>query len=112
MFLMPTRDYWPSATPLPQEVELSVEVFGNKFNNAIVRYLASVEHAQLSDLLKETGIARATLGIHLRQLEDWGVIAGDLPRGERRGKSVYYKVDRERVKALLKEHLQFLIGSD
>jgi DNA-binding transcriptional ArsR family regulator len=107
---MPVRDYWPRDISIPEAVDVSVAVLGNRFNNEIVRQLARVERAQLSGLLELTGIQRPTLGAHLRELEEWGVISVDLAPGRRKGKSVNYSLNKARVKDIVSAHLDFLVG--
>jgi DNA-binding transcriptional ArsR family regulator len=108
---MPPRDYWSGHDPIPEEVDLSVEVFGNRFNIDIVRFLAHVDRAQLSDLLEGTGIQRGTLSLHLKELEQVGVIVGDLAPDRRRGKSVNYSLDKARLEELFRAHMQFLLNT-
>ncbi|WP_277212358.1 ArsR/SmtB family transcription factor [Isoptericola croceus] len=96
----------------PDEVELAVAVFGNQVKHEIVRYLSSRDPAFFGDVAAGTELSRSTLSPHLAELEDLGVVVVDVPRGQRRGRSVRYSVDRERVGQLLQAWLTYAFGND
>lgn len=72
---------------------------------AVVRYLRSNPDGYLGAIQEGTGIPGPSLAPHLRELEAQGIIRGDLPATQRRGRTVRYHLDSDRLTELL-EHLR------
>ena len=71
---------------------------------AVVRYLRTHPGGYLGAIQEGTGIPGTSIAPHLLELEAQGIIAGDLAPGQRRGRTVRYHLDEERLKQLL-DHL-------
>jgi DNA-binding transcriptional ArsR family regulator len=108
---MTPRMNWASDAPRSEEVEQAVKVFGNRTSLGIIRHLSSVDRANYGALCKALLVSEAAISTHLRALEAAAVIVGDLPAGERKGRSVNYSLDSERVRVLNDALLRYALGS-
>lgn len=109
---MPIADRWSTTDPVPEEVDVSVRAFGNKVNNSILRFLHERPQANLGDILESLGFKESTTQKHLVELEELGVISGDIPMGRRRGRSVNYSLNADRIKQILEAHMAYLLTGD
>lgn len=100
MEFMSPRVFWPDEEPRSEEIDVAVNVLGNRINVAIVRFLAGRRSANMGTLQKALDINRVSLGAHLNEMEQYGVIVCDLPPEERRGRSVNYSLNANRFEAL------------
>ncbi|MEL7978388.1 helix-turn-helix domain-containing protein [Isoptericola sp. F-RaC21] len=96
----------------PELVQLAVTVFGNEAKHEIVRYLADGQASYLGAIVEGTRLPRSTVTPHLSELEDLGVVIGDIPHGQRKGRSVLYTVNRERMAELLEAWVTYVFGAE
>ncbi|WP_367302633.1 ArsR/SmtB family transcription factor [Subtercola boreus] len=102
---------WANDAPRSAEVEQAVKVFGNRTSLGIIRYLATIDRANYGALCKALSASDAAISTHLRALEAAAVVVGDIPSGERIGRSVNYSLDPERVRVLSAALLRYALGS-
>lgn len=94
----------------PPALEDFIAIFGNRARLSIISYLLKSGPSMRVDIAKGTEIAIPTLGHHLTDLERIGVLDVDLPPERRRGRSVHYAANRERLDELKMAHEQYLFG--
>ncbi|TFC82075.1 transcriptional regulator [Cryobacterium cheniae] len=100
----------PSAPEWNTDMKAIEQIFGNRARNDIIRVLAVSDQMTYGDLREQVGIRDSTLHRHLRALEEYGVIAADLPPGQRQGRGVRYSIRRARVEALGQAWMRYLLG--
>jgi ArsR family transcriptional regulator len=95
------------------DVDAAISAFGNRARSTIVRYLASRGDvgALRADIAEDTQMAIPTLSKHLRALEELGVIQGNIEPDHRRGRSVAYRANKERIQQLLAAHQDYMLNS-
>lgn len=82
---------------MPREVEVAIELIGNRARAEVLRALAlhgTLTIAELSDLL---GATRPAVQGHLRALEGEGLVVADVPPERRQGRRVQWRTDRQAV---------------
>ena len=89
----------PSDQPAIMDAYMSA--FGNRARITIIKYLQTNGASLRVDIAQETGLPNPTLGHHLSELERVGVVKGDLPPEMRRGRTMRYSIDPQRVDELL-----------
>lgn len=99
-----------SSDERPDYIVRAVAVFGDERRNSIVRALAMKSPMFLGEIEKATGIAQPTLHGHLRKLEDMGYVEVDLPRGQRRGRSLRYSLARDYTAEQLRLWIDWTFG--
>jgi DNA-binding transcriptional ArsR family regulator len=92
------------------QVELAVQVLGNRVRNEILRYLKDHPNALLADIANGVSISRHTIGPQLVALEDADVITAQPPRGQRRGRSVLYSANLAALESLINAWISYVIG--
>jgi DNA-binding transcriptional ArsR family regulator len=96
-------------------------VVGSEINRGILRSLSRAERPEQGLLFGElveaigpelpTGRATTTsLYRHLIELEDAGVVLGNLPREQRRGRSVQYRIVASRLEEIYARSLAYALG--
>lgn len=95
------------------DVDAAISAFGNRARSTIVRYLASRGEvgALRADIAEATQMAIPTLSKHLRALEELGVIQGNIEQDHRRGRSVAYRADQERIRELFAVHQAYMLNN-
>jgi len=73
------------------EIASLAKAFGHPARIAILMHLLKSNTCINSDLVKETGLAQATISQHLRELKDLGIIVGNIE-----GVSVNYCINGQR----------------
>ena len=73
------------------EIASLAKAFGHPARVAILMHLLKSNSCINSDLVKETGLAQATISQHLRELKDLGIIVGNIE-----GVSVNYCISADR----------------
>lgn len=71
------------------KIALFAKAFGHPARVAIIQYLLKANACINSDLVKELGLAQATISQHLRELKDIGLIQGTIE-----GVSMNYCINR------------------
>jgi DNA-binding transcriptional ArsR family regulator len=92
------------------QVELAVQVLGNRVRNEILRYLKNHPNALLADIADGVSISRHTIGPQLVALEGADVIVAQPPRGQRRGRSVLYSVNLAALESLINAWISYVVG--
>ena len=84
--------------PLPDRVAQAQEVLGHRLNILIGHFLAGHPASRMGAILEAVGSERATVRLHLQELEAVGVVTVDIdvPLGQRHGRFPRYSVNRDR----------------
>jgi len=88
----PKLELFPRHT---QESAAFFKALGHPARIAILQYLAETRVCMSGDITKELPLSRTTVGQHLSELKDVGLIQGEIS-----GTRVNYCLDREKVKEL------------
>lgn len=110
MITMPTLPAWPDDAKPSEEVEAAIAVMGNRTNVQILQFLAPLTNATHGMILRGTGLSKQNVSRHLKELEDYSVLRGDIPRDERRGAVVNYSLVRERLEVLQSAWMEYVLG--
>lgn len=86
---------------LPADVRDVREVLGNAARLEMIHYLDRVGQASVAELSQHVGATRASIQGHLATMEHHGVVSADLPEHLRKGATVYWSVEPERVWEML-----------
>lgn len=79
----------------------------------VLRILARAERPlRRGEIVKMTELSGSGVAHILADLEDVGVVQGDLPPELRTGQSVGYTLDRERLDAIIEQRVAFIRGDD
>lgn len=93
-------------------LEAATQSFGMPTRNMVIRFLRSHPGSYRSDIVGGTGLKEPTLQNQLEALEKIGVVIADVPAGHRRGRSVRYSLNHERVDELWALLFQYIGGQD
>ncbi|MDY0914200.1 hypothetical protein [Rathayibacter festucae] len=118
---MPSSASSTRSRATPEEADLAVRVVGSEINRGILRSLSRAARPEQGLLFGElveaigpelpTGRATTTsLYRHLIELEDAGVVLGNLPREQRRGRSVQYRIVASRLEEIYARSLAYALG--
>ncbi|WP_431230897.1 helix-turn-helix domain-containing protein [Paenarthrobacter nicotinovorans] len=80
------------------------------FSRAILRHLSTNGPAGAADLARELGTDANTARRALQGLEEAGLVVADVPSGQRRGRTVTFTVQPERLEHLLSALKDYLLG--
>lgn len=97
--------------PIPKDVEMAIEAFGNRVRVAIMAHLATVPAATSREVADALGLDIRPAQRHLWALQRFGLVVDDQPQGDRRGSIPRYSLDHERVQTLYR-HLGSHLGVD
>jgi DNA-binding transcriptional ArsR family regulator len=86
---------------LAQQVEESIEAFGNRVRVAVLRSLELDGRATRGELAERLQVTSSILQKHLATLEEMGLVYLDPPRSEPERRPRWYIVDRKQVAALI-----------
>lgn len=92
------------------EFDIASAIVGNRTKADIVKYLWLHGPTGPSELMRELGMLQGTVSAALRQLEQWAVVASDIPVEQRRGRTVTYTLNRERLQQLIDLSRDYIIG--
>lgn len=81
---------------MPADVCLAINVMGNKVRTEILYHL-SLQPLTSHQLAERVGVPVASLHRHLRLLEHHGLIGADVEAGHRRGQTVTWRTDIQKV---------------
>lgn len=84
------------------EIAATAKVFAHPARVAIVEYLLQTNSCFNGDLVKELGLAQATVSQHLRELKNSGIIKGSIE-----GVSVNYCINPDRWKQVKQKFENF-----
>lgn len=98
----------PSA--LLGDVEMAIESFGTMFSRALLRHLSTHGPTGAADLARELGTDANTARRTLQILEEAGLVEADVPAGQRRGRTVTFTVQPQRLEHLLAALKDYLLG--
>lgn len=77
-------------------------LFSSRQGLQVLEYLADPVHGRhMGGIRKGTGIAATSLGNVVRKLESAGLLHGDLPPEQRRGRSVNYALNTTRITKII-----------
>lgn len=93
---------------MPQEVDAVIALFSNRARAQILHELATTGPATAPELAGRMGSGRAVISAHLAALQSAGVVHGDLPAGQRHGRTVHWSIDVERVEEHLRLYAHYL----
>lgn len=65
-------------TQTQNDIAIAAKAFAHPARIAIIEYLLDTNACINSDLVKELGLAQATISQHLRELKDIGIIQGSI----------------------------------
>lgn len=102
--------YLRPQSALPRDVEMAIESFGTMFSRAILRHLSIKGPTGAVELARELGTDPNTARRTLRNLEAAQLVEANLPVGERRGRTVAFSVNAERLDSLLIALKDYLSG--
>ncbi len=85
------------------ELALFAKAFAHPARISILEYLLKSEQCINSDLVKELGLAQATISQHLKELKNIGLIQGSIE-----GTSMCYCIDSQQWKKVEKQLVSFL----
>jgi len=103
------NNFTPSDPTRTRDVDLAVELMGSPARSQILRFIAANPGTYFGGIREAvTDMTANTLVRHLKAMEDAGVIALDIPREERKGRSPRYEVVPSRVKELTDQWLSYL----
>lgn len=83
------------------ELALNAKLFAHPARVAIIQYLVAQDTCINGDLVKELGLAQATISQHLRELKSSGLIDGNIE-----GVSVSYCINRKRWEEIKTSFMQ------
>lgn len=95
---------------MSREVQEIIEALGIATRVHVLRALALHGPATAPELARELNADRAGLHQHLRNLEEAGLVHADLPPEERRGRTVRWSADPQRVAAAVRKLGDYLAG--
>lgn len=98
--------------PAPTVPADAAAILARTGHRQLIRYLVDHPDSYYGDIKDATGASVSSLTRDLRQLETIGVVRPDVeqPIGARRGRAPRYRVDEERVRAILSELRLSLLG--
>lgn len=83
----------------PEGVTVALSAFGNPARLEILCFLRDHGPSYYGDILEGVGSSPSSLARTLKYLEqDLGVITGDVPLGERRGRAPRYSLNQSKVR--------------
>lgn len=106
---------------ITDEVLVATRILGSRVGLELVRYLATLPTSRSGAYWREIvdalpGYATTSIRRQLGELEDVGVVLVEVPlnaaRGSRRGSSVRYALDRDRLDAIFVATHEWLMGGD
>lgn len=80
----------------PEEVRAAIDVIGNQVRTEILRRL-SLESLTAPELAESLAVSRFSVLRHLTALESLGLVTADRPIGARKGVTVHWTTDADRV---------------
>lgn len=95
----------------PEEVDVALSAFGNPARLEVLCFLHDQGPSYFGDILDGVGSSASSLARTLKYLEqEIGVIRGDVPLGDRKGRAPRYSLERKRVGAAIDALQARLLG--
>lgn len=95
---------------MPREVEVAIELIGNRARADIVRALSTHTTLTIPEIADIIGATRPAVLGHLNRLEERGLVEADTPSGQRRGRVVHWRVVPAEVERVGTAFLDYLAG--
>lgn len=96
----------------PEAVTRFISVWGNSARTTILHFLRTHGPSMRVDIAEATKLAKPTLGHHLAELVDLGIVETDLPPERRRGRSAYYSINNEKMTEMVEAWKKYALGTD
>lgn len=94
---------------LPEGVRVAIDVIGNNVRTEILRVLARQPMTTI-ELAERIQIHHASVHRHLVPLEEHGLVTADVGRGRRRGQTVTWRTNTEKVAEVGKVWIDYASG--
>lgn len=94
---------------LPKGVRVAIDVIGNNVRTEILRVLAR-QPMTTAELAERIEIHHASVHRHLVLLEEKGLVTADVGRGRRRGQTVTWRTNTEKVAQVGKVWIDYASG--
>lgn len=95
----------------PQEVDVALSAFGNPARLEVLCFLHDHGPSYFGNILEGVGSSPSSLARTLKYLEqDLGVITGDVPLGERKGRAPRYSLNEDTVRQAINGLQSRLLG--
>lgn len=95
----------------PKGVDMALSAFGNPARLEVLCFLHDNGASYFGDILEGVGSSSSSLARTLKYLEqDLGVISGDVPLGDRKGRAPRYSVDQDKVREAIEALQTRLLG--
>lgn len=95
----------------PKEVTTAIKIMGNEARTEILRRLVLEGPLTVPELAAAVGSSTMSAYRHVLALEEAGLVTGDLPVGERAGRTVSWSVDVDAVRRVPHTWLSHVLGS-
>lgn len=94
---------------LPEGVRVAIDVIGNNVRTEILRVLARQPMTTI-ELAEQMRVHHASVHRHLGRLEENGLVTADVGRGRRRGQTVTWRTNTEKVAEVGKVWIDYASG--
>ena len=95
---------------MPKEVLVAIETIGNNVRTEILRQISERGLTAL-ELADRIGVHPASIHRHLIVLERHGLVSADVAPGRRRGQSVTWRTETDRVEKVGRTWVQYVCSS-
>ncbi|MGN7704977.1 ArsR/SmtB family transcription factor [Cellulosimicrobium composti] len=82
---------------MPREVEVAIELIGNRARAEVLRALALHDTLTIAELAELLDATRPAVHGHLKALEAQGLVDADIPAERRQGRRVHWRANRSEV---------------
>lgn len=82
---------------MPERVEAIRSAIGPAPSLAVLRFLLQNPNSTRRTIAEQLGMSRPSARLALEGLEQHGYVVADLPRSERIGRAVHYRIDRVKM---------------
>ena len=98
---------------MPEAVVIAIETMGNRARTELLRALSlSEKPLTTTELAAACVMNRVWTLKHLQAMEEHGIVAGDIPAGERHGRIVRWSVKKTRLDELAETWVSYASGQD
>lgn len=104
-------DYTTDGSPMANQDLSALTTIAKPGAIAIYRYIAEHPNSYYGDIVAGTGLPTASISRYLIDLEAGGLVDGDIPAAERRGRSIRYSVRPSSLEDLLARTRDALMGN-
>ncbi|GED11336.1 hypothetical protein CCE02nite_33350 [Cellulosimicrobium cellulans] len=95
---------------MPREVEVAIELVGNRARAEVLRALALHDTLTIAELADLLGATRQAVQSHLRAFEAQGLVHADVPPERRQGRRVQWQADRQQVEKVGTAFSDYIAG--